>query len=203
MMGFSGIGVLLASQVLSIAAVFVFLGGLANMQHDLNNHRSITSQANITRYENAFRGALLVDYANEHKRQFGFQWWYWSYEITIIVWSFILCVLNIGVRHMAIPMTQSLLAVALSMGIYICNSTLFLYYSADANFLFGRKAINAMLSGAIILSVSNFISIIALACAMPRPATYDNAVTTHNRGLFSKTPAHDQPTQPPTATTTV
>ena len=48
---------------------------------------------------------------------------------------------------MAIPMTQSLLAVALSMGIYICNSTLFLYYSADANFLFGRKAINAMLSG--------------------------------------------------------
>ena len=39
---------------------------------------------------------LQVDYANEHKRQFGFQWWYWSYEITIIVWSFILCVLNIG-----------------------------------------------------------------------------------------------------------
>jgi hypothetical protein len=200
MMGFSGIGVLLASQVLSICAVFVFLGGISKLQHDVNNHKSITSQFNSTRYDNAFRGALLVDYGNHHKRQFSFEWWYWSYEITIIVWSFVLCVLNIGVRHMAIPMTQSLLAVALSMGIYITNSSLFLYYSQDAVFLFGRAAINALLSGAIILSVSNFVSIIALACAMPRPATYD-AVTTH-RG-FGKTPTHEQPTQPSNTATTV
>jgi hypothetical protein len=200
MMGFSGIGVLLASQVLSIFAVFVFLGGIANMQHDVNNLHDITSGVNSTRFANAFRGALLVDYAGHNKRQFSFQWWYWSYEITLIVWTFVLCALNIGIRHMAIPMTQSLLAVALSMGIYICNSSLFLYYSSDAVFLFGRAAINALLSGAIILSVSNFISIIALACAMPRPATYDNAVTTHH---FRKTPAHDQPAQPATTATTV
>lgn len=44
----------------------------------------------------AFLLDLQVDYANEHKRQFSFQWWYWSYEITIILWSFVLCLLNIG-----------------------------------------------------------------------------------------------------------
>jgi len=48
---------------------------------------------------------------------------------------------------MAIPMTQSLLAVALSMGIYITNSSLFFYYSNDARSLFGKSAINALLSG--------------------------------------------------------
>lgn len=34
-----------------------------------------------------------------------------------------------------------------------------------------------------------FVSIIALACAMPRPATYDHVVTTHRH---PKPPAHGQ-----------
>jgi hypothetical protein len=61
---------------------------------------------------------------------------------------------------MAIPMTQSFLAVALSMGIYITNSSLFFYYSNDAKSLFGKSAINAILSGASkILQAPNLILI--------------------------------------------
>lgn len=147
------------AQILTLLGFIITLSGLSALQRQANTLQ--LDEATAAVYTDVFQSAGQVPYPGAYHDQFGLQWWLLWFELAIFI---LILVLLAVPRHLLRfkPALLVFLGYFFTLVTLQVQSLLFFKRNPAANLVYGKKRIKATLAGALIVVISNGLSIIFL-----------------------------------------